>query len=415
MLYKNLLVIFTLLIVGLIMALVGIYIRHTALPERPGESGPPPVRRPVTLPEKTEGVDTILEGAHEKGLAWLMGKQLANGAWPDLENKPDVAFTALALISAQPSYQEKYQSQIDQGVKYLLDHQQINGSILEPDKIPSFAMYKTPLAIVALVSIDKGKYQEAILKARGYLESGQYRDKDQKEYWGGWGYKEGGSEVTPNPNMSTTSYVIEALRQADLPQESATWKNALEFLQRCQDSSEYNDFRIVGNSGGFVYSPTESKAEEKLTLPNGTQVLKPYGSMTYAGLMSFIYAFVDKDDPRVQSTYHWLRTHYTLEENPGLRTDMKPHLGKQGLFYYYHTLSKALDAYGAKTIVTLPDKVEHFWATDLVRKLAALQHPDGTWSNEESRWWEDFPALATCYSLMTLNICRKWVNPVRDK
>lgn len=398
-----------------------------AVPKLPPES-PTPAPKPIQPAPAlvTEIVLTTLERTFEKGIDWLMNQQLVargdpeetlqthreDGAWPDLEGKPDVAFTALTLIclgQATEAYREKYQTPIEKGVKYLLGQQQLDGSIIDSGKIPSFSTYKTPLALVALMSLDRtDKYLGAILLARDYLEGAQCRDSQKKELYGGWGYKEADGETTPNPNMSTTQYVIEALRKANLPADSKTWQRAVEFLQRCQDASEYNDFRITLNSGGFFYSPVESKAGEQ-TLPDGTKVLKPYGSMTYAGLMSFIYAYVDKDDPRVRSTYNWLRRHYTLDENPGLRTDVKPELGKQGLFYYYHTFAKALDAYGEKIVVSLPDNQEHFWAEELVKKLAALQKPDGSWSNEESRWWEDFAPLATSYSLMTLNICRKWV------
>ena len=87
----------------------------------------------------------------------------------------------------------------------------------------------------------------------------------------------------------------------------------------------------------------------------------------------------------------------------------KPDVGKQGLFYYYHTFAKALDAYGEKNIISLPDNKEHFWAEELIKKLVLLERPDGSWANEESRWWEDLSQLASSYSLMVLNICRKWV------
>ena len=39
--------------------------------------------------------------------------------------------------------------------------------------------------------------------------------------------------------------------------------------------------------------------------------------MTYAGLKSFLYAGVSKDDPRVKAAVEWVRKHYTVTENPG--------------------------------------------------------------------------------------------------
>ena len=61
--------------------------------------------------------------------------------------------------------------------------------------------------------------------------------------------------------------------------------------------------------------------------------LRSLGAMTYGGLKSFLYAGVKKDDPRVQGAVKWIRAHYTLEENPGLKQAglllLSPHL-RQG-------------------------------------------------------------------------------------
>ena len=54
---------------------------------------------------------------------------------------------------------------------------------------------------------------------------------------------------------------------------------------------------------------------------------RAYGSMTYAGMQSLIYANVDKNDPRVKLALKWLENSYNLDENPGM--------GVQGLYYYY--------------------------------------------------------------------------------
>ncbi|HLD35819.1 MAG TPA: prenyltransferase/squalene oxidase repeat-containing protein [Planctomycetota bacterium] len=391
---------------------------------------PPTPTAPVPPTQALETVKSVkpqLEQAFDKGLTWLMSKQLPSGSFPDLENKDDVAFTAMALIiigeagplftlpGDVPSIQLKYEAETNKALAYLYKNVQDNGSIMDAGKVPSFDIYKTSLAIVALKAMrmhrtaDEAKIDGIIAKAMEYLQASQYGPESSDKDMGGWGYQEKGTEKTPNPNLSTASYVIDALYKAGLAKDSETYKRAVDFLMKLQDSTEHNTGRVTGNSGGFVYSPTESKAGETTTA-DGQKILKPYGSMTYAGLLSFIYAYVDKNDPRVQSAYNWIRANYTLEENPGLRTDAAPNLGKQGLFYYYHTFAKALSAYGDKTITTT-DNTQHLWANELVTKLALIQSADGSWKNENSRWWEDMPILATSYSLMSLNLCRKSVYP----
>ena len=49
-----------------------------------------------------------------------------------------------------------------------------------------------------------------------------------------------------------------------------------------------------------------------------------------------IFAGVGKDDLRVKAAKKWLEKNYSVKENLPM--------GKSGLFYYYHTMAKCLDA-----------------------------------------------------------------------
>src|SRR4029077_18042475 len=125
------------------------------------------------------------------------------------------------------------------------------------------------------------------------------------------------------------------------------WQAAIHFIQRCQNLPSHNQEKWVSddpqNKGGFIYSPGRSMAGET-NLSSGRIALRSYGSMSYAGLLSYIYADLKTDDPRVTAVMDWLRANFTLDENPGL--------GPQGLFYYYHTMAKALTLYGADQFET---------------------------------------------------------------
>ena len=115
--------------------------------------------------------------------------------------------------------------------------------------------------------------------------------------------------------------------------------------------------------------------------------------MSYAGLLSYIYADVSKDDPRVSAGVGWLRNQYTLEENPGI--------GAEGLYYYYCMMAKALSAYGSPELeMAGGHKVD--WRNDMALKLINLQRPDGSWINESGRWMEKDPTLVTCYAVLAL-------------
>lgn len=64
--------------------------------------------------------------------------------------------------------------------------------------------------------------------------------------------------------------------------------------------------------------------------------------MTYSGLKSLVYAGLTKDDPRLKAAVTWIRENYDVNSNPGM--------GDAGLYYYYHTFAKALDALGLDEI-----------------------------------------------------------------
>lgn len=60
------------------------------------------------------------------------------------------------------------------------------------------------------------------------------------------------------------------------------------FLQHCQNYRKHNDLDWSKDDGGFVYYPGASKAGGNTS----------YGSMTYAGMRSFIHAGLSRDDER---------------------------------------------------------------------------------------------------------------------
>jgi squalene-hopene/tetraprenyl-beta-curcumene cyclase len=175
--------------------------------------------------------------------------------------------------------------------------------------------------------------------------------------------------------------------QSDAPDADLDWEAAIAFVNSLQNED-----------GGFIYKPGESKAGA-VTNEAGEVTFRSYGSMTYAGLLSLIYADMDREDPRVRSAVDWAVAHWTLEENPGM--------GQEGLYYFYNVLTKALAAYGQDVLHTA-DGETLAWRPAVVRRLVSLQRIDeqgrGFWQNPEGRWWEQDPVLVTAYSLIALQI-----------
>ncbi len=257
---------------------------------------------------------------------------------------------------------------------------------------------------MALLALNKKDDHPLLLKARAFLINQQTdwgnKGESDDQFDGGIGY--GGTYA--HSDMSNTYLSLEALYHTKQlatdsgqgKQPKLNWEAALTFISRCQNLTETNDQPFASddpdNKGGFVYFPNDSKAGQQ-ELADGTTALRSYGSMSYAGLLSLIYADLDKDDPRIVAVIDWLGKNYTLDENPGL--------GEQGLYYYYQTITKAFAAAGIDKL-KLPNGKEADWRLDLSRKLLSSQRENGSWVNANSRWWENDPVLVSAYTILSL-------------
>ena len=331
-----------------------------------------------------------IKSAIDKGIRFLRHAQNKNGHW---DNPGITAIAVTAFLKSPRKYGLQDGPWVRKPIEYLVNCQKADGGIY----VDQLANYNTCVAIMALTANKQiaDKYRHVIEKAKKFILQLQCDEQEgytpkQDKFYGGIGY--GGDE---RPDLSNTQYAIEALRAAGLSADDPALKKAILFLQRCQNRSESNDQTWAGSDGGFVYYPGNSAAGTQ-TLADGRSGYRSYGSMTYAGIKSYVYANLTMKDPRVKAAFEWIRRNYDLSRNPGA--------GRQGLFYYYHTFAKTLallkidrlhDAHGAA----------HNWRADLATALQERQKADGSWENENSRWWEADPRLVTAYSLLALSLC----------
>jgi squalene-hopene/tetraprenyl-beta-curcumene cyclase len=225
-------------------------------------------------------------------------------------------------------------------------------------------------------------------------------------------------EGSGKADLSNTAYTIEALYESGLPKNHPYWAKVRVFLKRCQGLHAVNDLvnptkfpaeskkYIISTDGGFSYGPARSKASGNRKGSDGKIRVPSYGTMSYQGLKSLVYAGVSKNDVRVQAAWNWIQNNYTLDKNPGLGVAGRTKSGQQGLFYYYMAMAKCLDAFGKEVIIDIEGK-KHFWRRELAEKLISLQHKKGAWFNPADRWQEGDPVLVTAYAMITLRICLK--------
>lgn len=319
-----------------------------------------------------------IKASIDNGLKFLRSQQEDDGSY--MHHPGMTALVASAFMRSPRHYTEDDGPFVSGAIDFITALVKPDGSIYDKD-LPN---YNTSVALMALVQTKNPDYNDIMKGAQNYLlglqaDEGENYDPDNKMY-GGIGY---GGDL--RPDMSNLQFALKALKDSGVPAEDDVWEKAIKFIERCQNRSESNDQPWAGDDGGFVYYPGYSNAGET----------RSYGTMTYIGIMSFIYANVDKNDDRVQAAVKWIKDNYTLEENPPI--------GADGLYYYYHTMSKALTAYGEPTI-TDSNGVQHNWYEELARKVLTLQRDDGSWVNEEDRWMESVPTLATAYIVLALSI-----------
>lgn len=335
---------------------------------------------------RADGLDPALrsrtEAAVEHGLAFLRTRQAADGSW-----SKSVGITALdlrAYLTSPKPYSEKDGDLIRRPIAFLLAHRQPDGSISE-GKVNSG--YNTSTAVLALVATRNPAYGEAIHAGQQYLKKIQIAESSgyqpNQPWYGGIGYSD-----DDRPDMSNQYLAMQALKATALDPKDPVWNKALKFINRSQNRSESNDQKWAGNDGGFIYMPGMNLEPFK-----GTE---SYGTMTAAGLLTLLYAGVDRQDPRVRDAYAWLRNHYSVDVVPGTQR-------KDGIYYYYMAFAQCMAAYG-DAVVTDAKGVRHDWRSDLARKLLANQRADGSWINADSSlWWQDNPDLVTAFSVIALN------------
>lgn len=284
---------------------------------------------------------------------------------------------------------------VEKAVAFVLATQRPDGGFYVPKPGrggSGLGNYNTSVCLSALFESGKAP-TPALLKARAYIASSQLTGDDTMA--GGFGYDK--LSRRRYADLSNTSYALDAMRRTASLEEFRTggkkvdldWDRAIAFVENLQTKSG-------PDKGGAAYNARTPQAGTA-TNASGRVHLRAYGSMSYAAVLSMCSARLTKADPRVRNALAYCTEHWSLDENPGM--------GSQGLYYYYDILARALAAAGVDTLATADERVIR-WKDELRAKLVALQKPDGSWVNDNNRFWEADPVLCTSFALLTLQLCR---------
>lgn len=340
----------------------------------------------------TENTAKALAEMRRKAIQFLEVTQAAEGSWTNAEA---VGISGLVTASLIQSGQPLDHPVVARGLNFLVSQQKSSGGIHAPGS--RHENYETCIALLALSEANRdGRYAAHIKKAEGFLRGLQWDEGEGIESSDG-AYGGGGYDSKQRPDMSNTQFLIEALKSAGVGPDDPAMQKALVFVSRAQNlESAHNTlpFAAKVNDGGFIYTPAKGGESKAGNTDNGGY--KSYGSITYAGLKSLIFAGLDRNDERILAARNWIRSNYTLAENPGM--------GQQGLFYYFHTFGKTMSVLGDPQFEDAAGN-RHDWRAELVARLKSLQQPNGSWTNPADRWYEGDANLVTAYCLLALSHC----------
>jgi squalene-hopene/tetraprenyl-beta-curcumene cyclase len=315
-----------------------------------------------------------IDAAINKGIDALVK---ARGADGQIGGHPGA--TAMATLAIATAGVGKDDPRLKPSLDVLATLAKPDGSIFDKE----YPVYVTAISALAFQGV--GAYPELVARAQQWLADKQFAERNKIDTtdvnYGGFGY---GADVNePNADLSNLEFALDALKDSNIKDKDEVMKRAQKFIERCQNRTESNDQKWASNDGGFVYEPGSSKA-------GGT---KSSGSMTYAGISSFIYTNADATDPRVQAALEWVKQNFTVDENPGL--------GQKGFYFHLHMMARALRLVGHRNL-TDSDGRAHDWPAEVAAKLIGLQQADGTWVNQDGTYWESNPVLATSRAVLAL-------------
>lgn len=337
-----------------------------------------------------------IEESVAKGANYLLSKQAEDGHWGDPQMPALTALPLWALTwsgkAVDPSVTSGRESAspLRKAAAFVLKTQRPDGGFYVPKPGrggSGLGNYNTSVCLSSLYE-SKLAPNAALLKAREYIASSQLTGDDTMA--GGFGY----DKVSRRryADLSNTSYAMDAMARTASLEEFRTgggkadldWDKAIAFVDNLmkKDGPE---------AGGATYN---ARTPQGGTVTNaaGKVHLRAYGSMTYAAVLSMCSAKLDRGDPRVRQSLDYLTKYWTVDENPGM--------GSQGLYYFYDIMARALSA------AKVTEVGGHDWKRELSAKVMSLQKPDGSWFNDNNRFWEADPVLCTSFAMLVLELCR---------
>lgn len=331
-----------------------------------------------------------IDAALAKGEKYLYATQADDGHWSDPHMPALTALPLWALIDG--GRDGNREAALKKAVAFILSTQRDDGGFYVPKPGrggSGLGNYNTSVCLSAL--FESGPLCDAgpLLLARRYIAGTQLSGDDTMA--GGFGYDR--ISRRRYADLSNTAYALDAMRRTESLEEHRTgarrvdvdWDKAVSFVAHLMKSDG-------PEAGGAAYNDRTPQAGVA-TNSTGRVHLRAYGSMTYAAVLSLCHAKLDRGDPRVRLALDYCSKNWTVDENPGM--------GRQGLYYFYDIMARSLSAANVRLVGG------HDWRKELAAKIVSLQRPDGSWANDNNRFWEADETLCTSFAMLALRLCRE--------
>jgi len=355
-----------------------------------------------------------IDEAVGQAVGFLAGKQAADGAWRSevygpLKDGPSLtAFIAAALVKINDG--SAVEPTLGTAIGYLASIDPVAGGITYPvyaaaGAVAVFSWKSTSRCTAARAAWLACLRRQQLIEALGWNES--------DDSFGGWSFAHeppvaiNGKPASPLavPNLSATTFAVDALRAAGCSVDDPAIQKALIFVQRCQnwtDDETAMDLRF--DDGGFFFLHSDAirnKPGEAGVDSKGRIRYHSYGSTTADGLRALLACGLPIDHPRVRAARSWLVADFSAERHPGEYPANREHLRSALYFYFAASAAEAL-------LTSQPKRNfgESPWATDFGEVLRGRQRKDGSWANPAVDVREDDPLVATPLALGALFYCK---------
>ncbi len=373
------------------------------------------------------GIDDALDRAAE----FLLSRQSDDGAWRSetygaftdgVSLTPPVLKTL--LLGAPSPQRDAACARAGAYLRGLVDE---DGSIVTQTPL-DYPVYSAALAAIVLnrmVVDPAGSIDEATRTARdawldylgGFQLNGRLGWSPDDASYGGWGYsvrppcKPDSGKLPFEADISSTLVAVGALRLAGVPPEDPAIRDALVFVERCQNFAADPANRGTFDDGGFFFTTSnrvQNKAGVAGTDTNGALRYHSYGSPTADGVRALVRCGLAHDHPRVLAARAWLELNFSPRTNPGTFDPALAPDRDAALNYWCWSVSHAFRLLGVTTLGG--GCKQRDWAPMMAKELLARQLPDGSWKNPYSFMKEDDPLIATTLAAAALANCREVMN-----